>query len=98
MKSVREFSLLCCTTMEHAWNTKIWAKIISAYAKKCSITGFSLVRGVGVRRGGGGWQKTQVYAFSGHERIEVRSDDGKALKILRLIPRGDARLPGGKTC
>ena len=48
--------------------------------------------------GGGGWQKTQVYAFSGHERIEVRSDDGKALKILRLIPRGDARLPGGKTC
>jgi len=45
-----------------------------------------------------GGQKTQVYAFSGHERIEERSDDSKALKILRLIPRGDARLPGGKTC
>ena len=29
--------------------TKIWAKIISAYGKKCSITGFSSLRG-----GGGG--------------------------------------------
>ena len=36
--------------MEHAGNTKIRAKIISAYAKKCRTSGFSLVRGVG---GGG---------------------------------------------
>ena len=49
-------------------------------------------------RGEEGWQKTQEYAFLGHERIEARSDDGKALKILRLIPRGDARFPGGQTC
>ena len=51
---VGEFSLICCTSMAHAGNTKIWAKIISAYAKKCSITGFSSLRG-------GGGQKTQVY-------------------------------------
>ena len=51
---VEEFSLICCTSMVHAGNTKIWAKIISAYAKKCSITGFSSLRG-------GGGAKTQVY-------------------------------------
>ena len=51
---VGEFSLICCTSMAHAGNTKMWAKIISAYAKKCSITGFSSLRG-------GGGQKTQVY-------------------------------------
>ena len=32
----------------------------------------------------------------GHERIEQRSDNGKAF-LLRLIPRGDARVPGGNT-
>ena len=46
-----EFSLLCCTYMAHAGNTKIWAKIISAHAKKCSITGLSSLWG----------EKTQVY-------------------------------------
>ena len=39
-----------------AGNTKIWAKIISAYAKKCSITGFSSLRG-----GGGAKNAIQVY-------------------------------------
>ena len=54
---------------------------------------------LGVRRVGGGWvEKNASICILGHERIEVRSDDGKALKILRLIPSGDARLPGGKTC
>ena len=48
---VGEFSLVCCTSMAHAGNTKIWAKIISAYTKKCSITGFSSLRG---GEGGGG--------------------------------------------
>ena len=43
-------------------------------------------------------EKNASICLLGHERIEVRSDDGKALKILRLIPSGDARLPGGKTC
>ena len=52
-KTVGEFSLICCTSMAHAGNTKIWAKIISAYAKKCSITGFLSLRG----GGGGGGQK-----------------------------------------
>ena len=51
---VGEFSSICSTSMAHAGNTKMWAKIISAYAKKCSITGFSSPRG-------GGGQKTQVY-------------------------------------
>ena len=63
-----EFSLICCTSMAHAGNTKIWAKIISAYAKKCSITGFSSLRG------GGGAKNASIYALSGHERIEKRSD------------------------
>ena len=31
MRSEREFSLLCCPSIEPAWNTKIWVKIISAY-------------------------------------------------------------------
>ena len=57
MKIVGEFSLICCTSMAHAGNTKIWAKIVSAYAKKCSITGFSSLRG-------GGRTKTQVYMHS----------------------------------
>ena len=52
--TVGEVSLICCTSMVHTWNTKIWAKLISAYAKKCSITGFSSLRG-------GGGAKTQVY-------------------------------------
>ena len=56
-KIVGEFSLICCTSMAHAANTEIWAKIISAYAKKCNITGFSSLRG----GGGRGGQKTQVY-------------------------------------
>ena len=55
--------------MAHAGNTKIWAKIISAYAKKCSITGFSSLRG-----GGGGAKKPSIYALSGHERIEKRAE------------------------
>ena len=42
--------------MAHAGNTKVWAKIISAYAKKCSITGFSSLRG-----GGGGGGKKRKY-------------------------------------
>ena len=67
-KIVGEFSLICCTSMSHAANTKIWAKIISAYAKKCSITGFSSLRG-------GGWAKNaSIYALSGHEHIGKRSD------------------------
>ena len=53
--------------MAHA-GTKIWAKIISAYAKKCSITGFSSLRG------GGGAKNASIYALSGHERIEKPSD------------------------
>ena len=32
MKIVGEFSLICCTSMAHAGNTKIWAKIISIRA------------------------------------------------------------------
>ena len=52
---VGEFSLICCTSMAHAGNTKIWAKIISAYAKKCSITGFSSLRG-----GGGGKKRKYI--------------------------------------
>ena len=65
---VGEFSLICCTSMTHAGNTKVWAKIISAYAKKCNITGFSLLRG------GGRAKNASVYALSGNERIEKRSD------------------------
>ena len=66
--NVGEFSSICCTSMAHAGNTKIWAKIISAYAKKCSITGFSSLRG------GGGAKNASIYALSGHERIEKPSD------------------------
>ena len=62
--------MICCTSMVHAGNAKIWAKIISAYAKKCSITGFSSLRG----GGGGGVKNASIYAISGHERIEKRSD------------------------
>ena len=54
--------------MAHAGNTKIWAKIISAYAKKCSITGFLSLRG------GGGAKKASIYVLSGHERVEKPSD------------------------
>ena len=54
--------------MAQAGNTKIWAKIISAYAKECSITGLSSLRG-----GGGGAKKASIHALSGHERIEKRS-------------------------
>ena len=68
MKLVGEFSSICGTSMAHAGNTKIWAKIISAYAKKCSITGFSSLRG------GGGAKNASMYALSGHERIEKPSD------------------------
>ena len=32
MKIVGEFLLICCTSMAHAGNTKIWAKIISTRA------------------------------------------------------------------
>ena len=32
VKTVGEFSLICCTSMGHAGNTKIWAKIISTRA------------------------------------------------------------------
>ena len=62
--------------MAHAGNTKIWAKIISAYAKKCSITGFSSLRG------GGGAKNASIYALSGHERIEKRSDQSVILMHL----------------
>ena len=47
--------------MAHAGNTEIWAKIISAYVKKCSITGFSSLRGGGVGGGGGGGGKKRKY-------------------------------------
>ena len=57
--------------MVHAGNTKIWAKIISACAKKSSVTGFSSLRGGG---GGGGAKSASLYALSGHERIEKRSE------------------------
>ena len=57
--------------MAHAGNTKIWAKTISAYAKKCSIAGFSSLRGGGA---GGAAKNASIYALSGHERIEKRSD------------------------
>ena len=67
---VGEFSLICCTSMAHAGNTKISAKIISAYAKKCSITGFLSLRGHGRGRA----KNASIYALSGHERIEKRSD------------------------
>ena len=43
-------------------------KIISAYAKKCSITGFSSLRG-GERA-----KNTSIYALSAHEHIEKQSD------------------------
>ena len=49
--------------MAHAGNTKIWAKIISAYAKR-SITRFSSLRG------GGRAKNATIYALSGHERTE----------------------------
>ena len=45
--------------MAHAGNTKIWAKIISAYVSL---------------GGGGGAKNASIYALSGHERIEKRSD------------------------
>ena len=54
--------------MAHAGNTKIWAKIISAYAKKC-ITGF-----LSLGEEGGEAKNASIYAPSGHERIEKRSD------------------------
>ena len=52
--------MICCTSMVHAGNAKIWAKIISAYAKKCSITGFSSLRG-----GGGGGKKRKYICHLG---------------------------------
>ena len=68
-----EFSLLCCTYMAHAGNTKIWAKIISAHAKKCSITGLSSLWGEGGRGegGGGGAKNASIYALSGHEKKAI---------------------------
>ena len=60
--------------MVHAGNTKIWAKIISACAKKSSVTGFSSLRGGGWEEGGGGAKSASLYALSGHERIEKRSE------------------------
>lgn len=71
--------------MEPAWNTKIWVKIISAYEVQHNQV-FVAEGSRGEEGGRVGWQKTQEYAFSGHERIEARSDDGKALKILRQEP------------
>ena len=38
---VEEFSVLCCTSMAH----KIWAKIISAHAKKCNRMEVSVAEG-----------------------------------------------------
>ena len=66
-----EFSLLCCTYMAHAGNTKIWSKIISAYAKKCSITGLSSLWGGGGREEGGGAKNASKYALSGHEKKAI---------------------------
>ena len=73
--------------MAHAGNTnicRIWAKIISTYAKKCSI---SVEGRRGEERGGEGrGQKTKVYDLSGHECIRQCSDDGKALKYCPQYP------------
>ena len=73
--------------MAHAGNTnicRIWAKIISTYAKKCSI---SVEGRRGEERGGEGrGQKTKVYDLSGHECIRQCSDDGKALKYCAQYP------------
>ena len=71
--------------MAHAGKTKIWAKIISANAKKCSISGFCRLGeegGVGAGEG----QKTKVYDLSEHECIRQCSDDGKALKYYAQYP------------
>ena len=57
--TVGEFSLVWCTSMAHAGNTKIWANIIYAYAKKFSITGLSFLRGG--RGGGGKGKKNRKY-------------------------------------
>ena len=51
--------------MAHGGDTKIWAKIISAYAKKCSMTGFSSLRG-------GGRQETQ--ASGANISMKIASD------------------------
>ena len=68
---VGESSLVRCTSMAHAGNTKIWPKIISAYAKKCSIPSF---RRWGEEGGGrGGAKNASIYTLSEHERIEKRS-------------------------
>ena len=72
--------------MAHAGNTKIWAKIISAYAKNCSITGFSSLRGEGE-----GGQKTQVHKPSrgmNAQKSDLISDPdvGKAFEYYAPYP------------
>jgi len=42
-----EFSLVCCTSMAHAEILRYGTKIVSAYAKKCSMQRFPLLRGGG---------------------------------------------------
>ena len=46
-------------------------------------------------------KRKYIYALSGHERIEKRSDQWsccwQSIQILRSIPGGNARVPGGKT-
>ena len=61
--------------MAHAGNTKIWAKIICAYAKKCSIAGFSSLRG---GRGG----KKRKYICD----LISDPDVGKAFKYYAQYP------------
>ena len=95
--TVGEFSLVCCTSMAHAGNTKIWEKIISAYAKKCSITEFSSLR----REGGGGKKRNYICplaAWTHRKRSDQWSWCWHSFKILRSIPRGNARVSRGKTC
>ena len=60
--------MICCTSMAHAGNSKIWAKIISAYAKTVQHNLVFVAEG---RRGA---KNASIYALSGHERIEKRSD------------------------
>ena len=61
---VVEFSLLCLHLYGTRGDTKIWAKLISAHAKKCSRMEVSVAEGrwVGQKRG-------LRSDLSGHERI-----------------------------
>ena len=57
--------------MAHAGNTKIWAKIIFCVWEEVQHNRVFVAEG---RRGGGKVKNASIYALSGHERIEKRSD------------------------